>query len=106
MSVARALYDFDGDSANGELSFRAGDMIDIDGQVSSTHQSVTIYLLPIHCPSALLLFHTVTSPHHTALLPMDIVLPRVRRIIHPQTTNAAIRYGCMCICECGWVGVF
>lgn len=35
MSVARALYDFDGDSANGELSFRAGDMIDIDGQVSS-----------------------------------------------------------------------
>lgn len=29
MSVARALYDFEGDAANGELSFRAGDMIDV-----------------------------------------------------------------------------
>lgn len=35
MSVARALYDFEGDASNGELSFQAGDMIDITAQVGS-----------------------------------------------------------------------
>ena len=31
--IARAVYDFDGDSSQGELVFTAGDVIDIINQV-------------------------------------------------------------------------